>query len=111
MRQARVWREKFSEPIQAILGLLKYADNDLMSDDGNVNMRAVGVLLSGADLVLKSPDLLAEALFAYSDELNEQRDEIEATATDEEALAALWEVVTKHAYPFGFMLRLLPNGR
>jgi hypothetical protein len=110
MRQSRMWREKFSEPIQAILGLLRHAEDDLLDDEQNVNMRAVAVLLSGADLVLKSPDVLVEALFAYSDELADKRAEIEEAATDEEALAALWEVVTKLAYPFGFILNKLPSG-
>lgn len=110
MRQARLWREKFAEPIQAVLGLMKYADNEIVDDENRVNMRTVGVLLSSADLILKSPDTLAEALFDYSPELRDAREKIEAEANDAEALAALWEVVSKLAYPFGSILKMLPNG-
>lgn len=110
MRQARLWREKFAEPIQAVLGLMKYADHEIVDDKARVNMRTVGVLLSSADTILKSTDTLTDALFAYSPELQEKRDEIETTANDVEALAALWEVVSKLAYPFGSILKMLPNG-
>lgn len=110
LRHARMWREKFSEPIQAILGLLRHAQTEVVDDNLRLNMGAVGVLLSGTELVLKSPDTLADALFAYAPNLEAERDTIEETATTNEILAALWEVVTKLAYPFGSILTRLQSG-
>ena len=59
-----------------------------------------------SDTLLGSIDLLQDLLFAYSPALRADRERIEATAYDEEAMTALIEVL-KLAYPFGAVLSLV----
>ena len=62
-----------------------------------------------SDTLLGSIDLLQDLLFAYSPALRADRERIEATAYDEEAMTALIEVL-KLAYPFGVVLSLVEWG-
>lgn len=106
MRLARRWRATFNEPLQTIIGVMQNAGDIELN-----NMQdAAGLLQQVGGLLLNSVDLLVESLFAYSPELQEQKDWILDNATDEEALAAVWGVV-KLAYPFGGLIANLQNGQ
>lgn len=115
MKAAREWREKFSEPLQVIIGVMRNAGNIQLTktnEDGSeaVDLSVVaGLLQSVGGLLLGSMDLLVEALFAYSPELQRERDWIEDTADDTEALAALWRVL-QLAYPFGNLVTFINSG-
>lgn len=117
MGAAREWRKKYSQPLQAVISVLRRAGKiELQGDDGTWNVGEIGVILNQvAGLLLGSVDLLVDALFAYSPELEAEREWIEANADDVEAMTALWEVI-QLAYPFGSMLTQLnmsgasPNG-
>lgn len=105
IRQSRVWRKQFAEPFQMVIGMLQNADGIELS-----NVRDVGALLSQVGgLLLGSMDLVVDALFAYSPALVADEDTILDNATDEEAVAALWEVL-KLAYPFGSILQTVSGG-
>ena len=105
MRKAKAWRQKFNEPLQIIIGVMKNAGNIEIN-----NMQdAAGLLQQLGGLLLGSIDLLTDSLFEYSHELAAEKEWILDHATDEEALAAVWEVV-KLAYPFGSLTSLLQNG-
>ena len=103
MKRARAWRAEFQKPLETIIGVLQNADN--IEINGAADIAALLNQLGG--LLLGSMDILANALFKYCPYLN--RDEIEETATDEEALAALWEVL-KLAYPFGNLVAMVSRG-
>lgn len=105
IRQSRAWREQFANPFQAVIGVLQNAGRIELTNPGDL-----GALLSQVGgLLLGSMDLVIDALFAYSPELRADEDAILDNATDEEAVAALWEVL-KLAYPFGSILQTLNGG-
>lgn len=105
MRVAKAWRQKFNEPLQIIIGILKNAGD---IEINNVQ-DAAGILQQVGGLLLGSVDLLTDSLFEYSHELRANQDWILDHATDEEALTAVWEVV-KLAYPFGSLTSQLQSG-
>lgn len=106
MRLARRWRATFNEPLQTIIGVMQNAGDIELN-----NMQdAAGLLQQVGGLLLNSVDLLVESLFAYSPELQEQKEWILDNATDDEALTAVWGVV-KLAYPFGGLIGNLQNGQ
>jgi hypothetical protein len=102
MRHSRQWRQQFQEPVSAIMGILQNAHN--------INLESVadiaGLLNQAGTLLVGSVDFLIDAMFAYSPELQAHYDWILDHADDEEAIAALWEVL-KLAYPFGNLVSLL----
>lgn len=106
MKAARQWREDFSQPVQQVLGMLNRMKDVELSDIGN----AAGVLQQVGTFLLGSVDVLVDALFAYSPELQAERDWIEENADDTQAMAALWAVL-QLAYPFGNLVTLLNRGR
>lgn len=105
MKAAREWRSEFAMPLQQILGVLRRMDKVELDDLGGV----AEVLQQVGGYLLSSVDTLVEALFAYSPVLAADREYIEGHADDTEAMAALWEVL-KLAYPFGGLMKLMPNG-
>ncbi len=105
MKAARQWRREFSKPIQAALSMMDQVQGVEISDVGN----AASVLQQVATFLLGSVDVLVDALFAYSPELQADRERIEETADDTEAMEALWEVL-KLAYPFGNLVTLFNRG-
>ncbi len=105
MRVAKKWRQKFNEPLQAIIGLLRNANQIEINNVAD----AAGVLQQVGGLLLGSVDLLTDSLFEYAQELRAEQDWILDHATDDEALAAVWEVV-KLAYPFGSLTNQLQSG-
>ena len=109
IKKAREWRKQLREPFNRIIGTLDQltgADKVEITDFESLK-RLVAPL---AEMVLDSVDVLLELLFAYAPELKADRKRIEDNATDEEALAALVEVV-KLAYPFSSILSTFQNGR
>lgn len=115
MKPAREWRERFGEPLQIVIGVLRNAGNlqlTTTNEDGgeSVNLPMVaGLLQQVGELLLGSIDLLNDALFEYSPELQREREWIENNADDAEALAALWRVL-QLAYPFGNLVMFVNNG-
>lgn len=106
MKGAREWREQFSKPVQQVLGMLNQMQGVELNDIGN----AAGVLQQVGTFLLGSVDILVEALFAYSPELEMNREWIEENADDTQAMGALWAVL-QLAYPFGNLVTLLNRGQ
>jgi hypothetical protein len=96
IRKAREFRSKLTAPFVAAIAAIETAP-DIDLKDGQALGR-LGIALK--DVVLGSVDLVVELLFEYSPELAADRERIESTATDDEALTAFVEVI-KLVYPFG----------
>src|SRR3990172_156958 len=106
MRLNREWRKKFEVPIEQLLAATKAAGSlaskeyettaDLLKDVG-------AVLLLHSDSIVRVlislVDLISDAVFSYSPELQTERKAIEEKAFDEEIVKAFLEVA-KLAYPF-----------
>lgn len=106
IKRSREWREQFGEPVRTIASILQHAEEIELNSVGDV----AGLLQQVGPLLLGSVDILIEAVFAYSEVLEAEREWIEENADDEEALAALWEIV-KLAYPFGSILDVVTRGQ
>lgn len=102
MRANKEWRDQLAQPVIDLLALLE-TNQEL--EIGSV-ADLVQIVNLGKNLLLGSMDLLLNALFAYSPELQADRARIEAEAYDDEAIAALAEVV-RLAYPLGMALAAL----
>lgn len=96
MRENRLWRDTLAAPVTNLLALLE-GNRELEIGSVGDLAQVIGI---GKQLLLGSMDILLDALFAYSPELRADRDRIEAEAYDDEAIAALAEVV-RLAYPLG----------
>lgn len=96
MKDNRLWRDTLAQPITDLLALLE-GNRELEIGSVGDLAQVIGI---GKQLLLGSMDILLDALFAYSPELRADRDRIEAEAYDDEAIAALAEVV-RLAYPLG----------
>lgn len=99
MRENRLWRDTLAAPVTNLLALLE-GNREL--EIGSVSDLAQIVGLAKT-LLLGSMDILLDALFAYSPTLQADRERIEAEAYDDEAIAALAEVV-RLAYPLAMAL-------
>lgn len=106
MKRAREWRKALEQPFGALVGVLENADSIELTDLGSI----AGVVQAFAGTLVGSVDILMDLLFAYSPELAQDRERIEAEAYDEEALAVLVEVL-KLAYPFGIVLGLVAGSK
>lgn len=106
---SKAWRKRFAEPVQALVGSLRFT-GDLLNqpisngaDLGGMVSQLGSVLLSGVgETLLGSMDLALEMVCSYAPEIEADRERIEAEAYDDEVLRALWEVL-KLAYPFGIL--------
>jgi len=102
IRRAREVRQRFANPVGKVIGALKSAPKTDLSD-----VNAMGELLDAVKLALvDSIDTCLELVFDFSEEMRADRERIETEAYDEEALAALVEVL-KLLYPFGGLLKRL----
>jgi hypothetical protein len=116
--KSKQWRKKLAGPFHAITDALERAGAiELVSDvakagDGESEGNSIGAIVQTLNLgsigslvqtlsgtLLDSIDIVLDLLFAYAPALQRDRDRIEATATDEEALQA-FIVVLRMAYPF-----------
>jgi hypothetical protein len=106
--QARAWRQELRAPINVIATLINNIDlNDLTNVQ---NVEGLVVMVKDALMtVVDSVDIFIDLLFAFSPVLAADRERIEANATDEEALAALMQIV-KVAYPLGAFATFLTSG-
>lgn len=102
MKKAREWRQKLEQPFGAMVKVLETADTIELTNLGSI----AGVVQTFAGTLLGSVDILLNLLFDYAPTLAVDRERIENEAYDEEALAALVEVL-KIAYPFGTVLGLV----
>jgi hypothetical protein len=107
IRKAREWRKQFEEIIADISELLstvgEYVDVEFENTQAMVS--TIGSLVSGnlskvAGYLLGSADIMAEAIFTYSDELAKDRERIEDEAFDDE-LVQVFLAILKLAFPFG----------
>lgn len=106
MKKARAWRQALEQPFGALVNVLENADTIELTNLGSI----AGVVQAFAGTLVGSVDILLDLLFAYSPELASDRERIENEAYDEEALAALVEVL-KLAYPFGQVLGLVSGSK
>jgi hypothetical protein len=109
----RAWREQHRGPLDQALvafdAVVELTKAEFPDGDGLV--KAVGQLLSAhagnvSRTLLNSTDLLAEALFAYSPELQADREHIEAEGFPDEILGAFLEVL-KFSHPLGSLAALV----
>lgn len=120
IKQSAQWRKALGVPFGAITGVLEHNSLDDVfqaeqSGDGQVKYALnlggiVGAVTSAGNVLLGSIDTLLELLFAYSPELQADRERIEAEAYDDEALHAFLEVL-KLAYPFGELASLASGAK
>jgi hypothetical protein len=108
MRPAKEWRAKLGGPFQQLASLLTSADTLELTntrDMASIVDMFRGVLLGSIDLVL-------DLLFEYAPVLRADRERIEESGYDVEALEAFTEVL-KLAYPLGQLRGLFRtlNGR
>tara|TARA_R110000868_G_scaffold27521_3_gene104318 strand:- start:541 stop:888 length:348 start_codon:yes stop_codon:yes gene_type:complete len=106
MKKAREWRQALEQPFGALVAVLENADSIELTNLSSV----AGVVQAFAGTLVGSVDILLDLLFAYAPELAKDRERIENEAYDEEALAALVEVL-KLAYPFGTVLGLVTGSK
>ena len=92
-------------PLEQVITALENAPQIELTDLRSVAQIA-GTL---KDTVLGAVDIVLSMLFAYSPELEADRERIENEAYDDEAFAAFFEVL-KLAYPFGALVRNLKTG-
>jgi hypothetical protein len=100
--QSKAWRARLAGPFGQVAATLEHAGEIDLTSGGEIS-HLIQVL---SDTLLGSIDLLQDLLFDYSPALAADRERIEATAYDEEAMTALIEVL-KLAYPFGAVLTLV----
>jgi hypothetical protein len=112
IRANREWRAKFNEPVNKLLSAFQEVGKLSSAEfkSGKELMQRIGGLLLArasdvAGVLIESMDLVLDGLFAYSPELQADRDRIENTATDDEAMKAFVEVL-KVAYPFGRLMQM-----
>jgi hypothetical protein len=112
IRANREWRKRFDEPVNKLLAAFQDIGKVSSTEfkDGKELVQRIGVLLLSrasevAGVLLDSMDIVLDGLFAYAPALDADRDHIETTATDDEAMRAFVEVL-KLAYPFGRLMNL-----
>lgn len=102
MRPARDFRQKISYELNGIIGeALQLGETEL---DNYAQLAGLAQRVSSA--ALGSVDTIAELLFEYSPELQNDRANIEAKAFDEEIIAAFMEAL-KQLFPFGSLAKSL----
>lgn len=112
IRANREWRKRFDEPVDKLLSAFQEVGKVSQREfaDGKEMAKTIGTLLVArageiVGVLLDSMDLVLDGLFAYAPALEADREYIETTATDDEAMKAFVEVL-KLAYPFGVLLNL-----
>ena len=113
----RTWRKQFDEPVNKLLAATQGVGNlagQEFEDMGDL-MKTIGaVLVQHADsivrVLLESPDLLLDGLYAYAPAIKADRERIEAEAFDDEIGQAFIQVV-QLAYPFGALLKMAKIGQ
>lgn len=101
LKQSKLWREQLGKPITDVMTILAEADTLEFNSPADL----VRLVALAKEYVLDSPDLIWEALCAYSPAINAKRETIEEAAYDVEIMDALAEVL-KLAYPFGRLVQM-----
>lgn len=104
LRKNAEWRKLFETKLEPLFSIV--ADFKKIEIDNADDLQRIISLLK--DVVLKSPETLAELVFAYSLVLQEQREWIDANVYESELLSAVTEVLLL-AYPFGSIVKLVTN--
>lgn len=94
--RAKTWREQFMAEMRPLLAQVGSVEN-IAIDHPEDLLRLLPVFET---VFIAASDRIGEMLFAYSAELEADREYIEAHATDRQIIAAFGEVV-KLADPFG----------
>lgn len=119
IRQAREWRQKFSEPLEQVIGAVQGGAEAIQrAFDGNSSVNAgdlvgaLGQTLLGSvgRALLGSMDLVLDMVYSYAPNLLAHKDAIEESAYDDEIMLAFVEVL-KLAYPFGQILAIVRPGQ
>lgn len=107
---AKAWRSLLREPFDKILGGLSQIRELNTSRMQDLSVPTiVGVVQDLLPVLITSPDEIAELVFAYSMQLQNDREHIENTANDSEMLAAFVAIV-RQAYPLETLTALLGRG-
>lgn len=96
IKQSREWRDQLRGPFSGLVGVLESAGQIRMDSGRDLG----GLIRSMETVLLGSVDLIIDLLYKYSTVISHDRQRIEETATDDEAVAAFTEVI-KLAYPLG----------
>lgn len=100
LRKNAEWRAQLEARLQEFTELMGRATTTELTDTGSV----LPILREASQMVLHSPDTLAELLFAYAPELAQQREQILDSAYESELMEAFGSVL-KLAFPFGRLAR------
>lgn len=95
------WRRAFESKLEPLLGLFAGLDKLQIETAADLS----NVITSLREIVLRSPEMLAELLFDYSPALRAERQWIEQNVYESELLAGVTEVLAL-AYPFGAVIKL-----
>ncbi len=108
IRGNRAWREKFSQPLQQLLGATRQMVDVFQSQQFELrDLPGLGVFVAVlGQVLLGAPDLVLDMLFAYSPALQADRERIEASAYDDEAMQAFLRIL-RLAYPFDGLVNLV----
>lgn len=121
-KREREWRERVTEPVRALVGLLNTVvgesrDDEDEGQDGRARIAAalmqadlMGLIRQAETHILGLPDLVFDAVVSYSARLEADRAYIEEHATSAQVYAAFWEVV-KLAYPLGRVMEMFSPRR
>lgn len=105
IRPTEAWRQQLRAQLAPIADALELA-HAIQGDDVQQALNSLsvpdvaGVMQRSMNLVLGSITTVLELLYAYSPALADDRERIEETAYDDEAIAAFTKVL-QHAYPLG----------
>lgn len=101
LRANSEWRRTFEQKLEPLLGMFAGLDKLEITNAADL-ARVISML---REVVLRSPEMLAELMFDYSPALASDRMWIEENVYESELLAGVTEVLAL-AYPFGAILQL-----
>ena len=105
MKRSREWRQRFRLSVEPMIDQAQTfaaqlsGDVVLIDDDNQLNTDLINMGLSTALMTADVLDQVIDLVFLFSPILEANRDEIEEIATDDEALAAFWQML-RVIYPF-----------
>lgn len=105
VKKAKSWRERFSQPLNDLSAQVETIGSVEITSGAQIS----GFVKTLGNMLVRSPDLIADMLFEYSKELADARDWIEENSTDAEIMLAFTEVL-KVAYPLAPLVKTAMSG-
>ena len=106
IKASKLWRALVEAPINDITATISGMEEIELTQMSDV----AGLIEALKGTLLGAPDIIVDLLFAYSADLRAKRDDIEDSATNEEAVIAFIEAV-KQEFPISPVMNLMqPRG-